>query len=175
MLLSGTSFGISRLFLGYKKEPKLCNEGCFRVFKGVLELPYVNIFYKSSPSKHANHPFNANKIIVKQCGQCGGPQTRVVSSPLEHDVLAGGGGFSRGRRAGSCWLCSNTRHNLSSGRGGSVTTAVLLGGSVIAVVPLGGTVLLLQCYWGTVLCSARLIKYHSLVTISQWWLRQRIP
>ena len=54
---SGTSFGISRLFLGYKKEPKRCNEGCFRVFKGVLELPYVNICYISSHSNHVNHPF----------------------------------------------------------------------------------------------------------------------
>ena len=72
-------------------------------------------------------PLNLADKIIKQCA---GPQTRVVSSPLEHDVLEGGGGFSRGRRAGagSCWLCSNTRHNLSSGRGGSVTTAVLLGG-----------------------------------------------
>ena len=36
---SGTSFGISRLFLGYKNEPKWCNKGCFRVLKGLLELP----------------------------------------------------------------------------------------------------------------------------------------
>ena len=50
---SGTSFGISRSFLGYKKEPKRCNKGCFRVFKGVLELPYVNICY----SDHVNHPY----------------------------------------------------------------------------------------------------------------------
>ena len=46
--LSGTIFGISRLFLGYKKKPKRFNKGCFMVFKGVLELPYVNIFYKFS-------------------------------------------------------------------------------------------------------------------------------
>ena len=34
--LSGVSFGISRLCLGYKKEPKRYNKGCFRVFRGVL-------------------------------------------------------------------------------------------------------------------------------------------
>ena len=49
---SGTSFGISRLLFGYKKEPKRC----FRVFKGVFELPYVNICYISSHSNHVNHP-----------------------------------------------------------------------------------------------------------------------
>ena len=56
--LSGTSFGISRLILGYKKEPELCNKGCYGVFKGVLELPYVNICYISSHSDHVNDPFN---------------------------------------------------------------------------------------------------------------------
>ena len=55
--LSGTSFGISRLFLGYKKEPKQCKEGFFRVFKGVLELPYVIICYMISHSDHVNYPF----------------------------------------------------------------------------------------------------------------------
>ena len=58
--LSGTSFGISHLFLGYKKEPKLWHEGCFRVFKGVLELPYVNICHISSHSNHVNHPFKCS-------------------------------------------------------------------------------------------------------------------
>ena len=57
MGLSGTSFGISCLFLGYKKGPKQSKEGCFRVFKGVLELPFVNICYLSSHSNHVNHPF----------------------------------------------------------------------------------------------------------------------
>ena len=57
---SGTSFGNSRLFLGYNKEPKRCNEGCFGVFKGVLELPYVNIGYISSHCHHVKHPFNTN-------------------------------------------------------------------------------------------------------------------
>ena len=60
--LSGTSFGISRLFLGYKKELKLCSKGCFRVFKGVLDLPYVNICYTSSHSNHVNHPFNVKLV-----------------------------------------------------------------------------------------------------------------
>ena len=54
---SSTSFGISRLFLGYKNDLKRGNEGCFRVLKGVLELPYVNICYIDSHSNHVNHPF----------------------------------------------------------------------------------------------------------------------
>ena len=54
---SGNSFGISGLLLGYKKEPKRCNKECSRVFKGVLELPYVNICYISSHGNHVNHPF----------------------------------------------------------------------------------------------------------------------
>ena len=59
--LSGTSFGILCLFLGYKKESKWCNEYCFGVFKGVLELPYVNICYIRSHSNHENHPFKTPK------------------------------------------------------------------------------------------------------------------
>ena len=56
--------GISRLFLGYKKEPKRGNEGCFRVFNGDLELPYVNISYISSHSNHVNHPFKGMVHLI---------------------------------------------------------------------------------------------------------------
>ena len=55
---SGISFGISRLFFGYKKDSKRYNEGCFSVSKGVLEIPYINICYISSHSDHVNHPYN---------------------------------------------------------------------------------------------------------------------
>ena len=36
---SGNIFGISHLFLGYKKKPKQGNEGCFRVLKWFLYSP----------------------------------------------------------------------------------------------------------------------------------------
>ena len=45
---SGMIFGISRLFLGYKKEPKRGNGGSFRAFNG---------FFVSQLSDHVNHPF----------------------------------------------------------------------------------------------------------------------
>ena len=54
---SGTSFGMSHLFLGYKKEPKRFNQACFRVFKRVLELPYFNTCYISSHGDHVNRSF----------------------------------------------------------------------------------------------------------------------
>ena len=88
---SGTSFGIvrhqfwdcqapvlgSHIFLGYKKEPKLWNEGCFRVFKGVSELPYVNICHISSHSNHVNHPF---KVRTPESMSQFRPSTRLEAA-----------------------------------------------------------------------------------------------
>ena len=54
---SGIIFGISRLFLGYKKKPKQGNQGCFREFKGVFVPSYANLCYISQHSYHVNHPF----------------------------------------------------------------------------------------------------------------------
>ena len=57
--LSGNYFGISRLFLGYKKEPKKGKGGGdgFKVFNGVFVLSNVNFCYRSQHSDHGNHPF----------------------------------------------------------------------------------------------------------------------
>ena len=54
---SGIIFGISRLFLGYKKKPKQGNKGCFRAFKRVFVLSYVNLCNTSQHIYHVNHPF----------------------------------------------------------------------------------------------------------------------
>ena len=54
---SGMIFGISRLFLGYKKEPKRGNGGSLRAFKGFFLLSYVNMGYISQLIDHVNHPF----------------------------------------------------------------------------------------------------------------------
>ena len=56
---SGIIFGISRLFLGYKKKPKHGNQGCIRVFKGVFILSYANLCYISQYRNHVNHPFKS--------------------------------------------------------------------------------------------------------------------
>ena len=54
---SGIIFGISRLFLGYKKKPKQVKQGCFRAFNRVFVLSYVNLCYINPHSYHVNHPF----------------------------------------------------------------------------------------------------------------------
>ena len=62
--LSGNFFGISCLFLGYKKEPRGGNGGGFKVFKGVFVLSNVNMCYRRQHCDNENHPFNFPSTTV---------------------------------------------------------------------------------------------------------------
>ena len=72
---SGIIFGISRLFFGYKKKPKQGNTDCFRAFKLVFVLSYVNMCSISQHSYHVNHPLNKKQafmllqMIRNECGE----------------------------------------------------------------------------------------------------------
>ena len=63
--LSGIIFGITLIFR-VKKKPKQGNQGCFRAFKRVFVLSYVNLCYISQHSYHVNHPFKN----IMNCALC---------------------------------------------------------------------------------------------------------